>query len=94
MSKFCLPIWAPDQESAQSSININWKKADEQTVHCYKNNLTRCSKFHSLSENNFETKSSVDNGYMDLIGALKDSAARSFPKNNTNGILNLTGRKS
>ena len=94
VSKFCLPIWAPDQESAQSSININWKKADEQTVHCYKNNLTRCSKFHSLSENNFETNSSVDNGYMDLIGALKDSAARSFPKNNTNGISNLTGRKS
>ena len=80
VSKFCLPIWAPDPESAQSSININWKKADEQTVHCYKNNLTRSSTFHSLCENNFETKSSVDNGYMELIGALKDSAARSFPK--------------
>ena len=43
-----------------------------------RNNLSHCNAFQNLCDNNFESKSSIDNGYSDLIRVLKNSADQSF----------------
>ena len=73
-----IPILVSDTPIVEQFVKINWKKADEPSIHRYRDNLARCDVFQRLCESSFESQSSLDVAYIELTGVLKNSASKSF----------------
>ena len=73
-----IPILVSDTPIVEHSVNINWKKADEPSIHRYRDNLARCDVFQRLCESSFESQSSLDVAYIELTGVLKKHREQKF----------------
>ena len=59
--------------------NINWKRANVESIQRYRDILDNESSFQNLANHNFESTHSINNAYEAVVRTLKYSAKQSFP---------------
>ena len=59
--------------------NINWKRANEESIQRYRDKLDNESSFQNLANHDFESTHSINNAYEDLVRTLKYCAKQSLP---------------